>query len=413
MSAQSGGPAGYRAEDIARPLPEPGQRPRPPFIRDRARVLHSAGLRRLAAKTQVVHAGWGDFPRTRLTHTLEVAQIGRELAGRIGADPDLVETACLAHDIGHPPFGHNGEVALAEASSTIGGFEANAQTLRLLTRLEAKIVTTVDGALVSGGLNLTRASLDAVTKYPWPRAPGRSKWGVYDEDRPVFDWCRQPAPGRRLCIEAQLMDIADDIAYSVHDVEDAIHAGFLDCRAVRADPERQQVIDVARAHYLADSEAADLAAELEQITTGPRWPAAFDGSLPALVGLKALTSELIGEFTTAVAAATRAGGDLPLLRYGGNVIVPVQVQRRIAVLKSLVHVFVMHREGAAAGHREQRDLLIALVGHYRDQPEHLSTHHRERCAGASAEQLLRIAIDEVAELTDTSAWQRAAALGLA
>ena len=270
---------GYGAWDEERWVPEPPKKAyRTAFERDRARVLHSSALRRLGAKTQVVAPYSDDFVRTRLTHSLEVAQVGRELGATLGCDPDVVDTACLAPDLGHPPFGHNGEKTLDALAAQAGGFEGNAQTLRLLTRLETKTFRA-NGS--SAGLNLTRATLDAACKYPWPRseAPQTSegkptrKFGVYEDDEPVFRWLRgvgeaapeegtAPAAGRT-CLEAQVMDLADDISYSVHDVEDAVNAGRFQLRWVREGSQRQRVIEYTRRWYLPGAEDAEIDAALK------------------------------------------------------------------------------------------------------------------------------------------------------
>jgi dGTPase len=397
---------GYHPYDEERWLPEPGKRPgRSEFERDRARVVHSAGLRRLAAKTQVVGPGTDDFVRNRLTHSLEVAQVGRELGKALGCDPDVVDAASLAHDLGHPPFGHNGEQALDEVAAPCGGFEGNAQTLRLLTRLEPKVVDPRTGR--GAGLNLTRACLDAATKYPWPRQPGGGKYGVYAEDREVFDWLRAGAPEARRCLEAQVMDFADDVAYSVHDVEDAVVGGRLDLGVHLDDAdERERLASLVREWYLPDGAADELLDRLDVLRSEPSWVPSYDGSRRTLAALKDMTSQLIGRFCGADEHATReAAGGGRLTRYSAGLAVPRATSVEVAVLKGLAAVYVMTAEDRRPVYEQQRqqvhDLAERLLA---GAPRLLEPAFQEDWEHAADDAgRLRVVVDQVASLTDASA----------
>jgi dGTPase len=386
-------------------------RKRTPFERDRARLVHSSALRRLGAKTQVLGPSSDDFVRTRLTHTLEVAQVGREIGKVLGCDPDVVDTACLAHDLGHPPFGHNGERALAELARGIGGFEGNAQTLRLLTRLEPKIIAP-DGRAV--GLNLTRASLDASVKYPWRYGQGplskagrpTHKFGVYADDLPVFEWLRADAPAGRKCLEAQVMDLADDISYSVHDVEDAVVGGRLDLDVLRSASERERIVEAVETWYGDAIDANGLHDAMDRLVRAQLWSPGFDGSRAALAMLKDATSQLIGRFAKAAQRATRQGhGPEPLTRYAADLLVPVETQAEILVLKGLAVAYVMAPRELEPLYHRQREVLADLVRVLSDRaPIALEPPFAaDWRAAADDAARLRVVIDQVASLTDVSA----------
>jgi dGTPase len=386
------------------------------FERDRARVVHAAASRRLAAKTQVVGPQTDDFVRNRLTHSLEVAQIARDLARALGTHPDIAETAALAHDLGHPPFGHNGERALAELSVGCGGFEGNEQTLRLLTRLESK---TFDAQGRSVGLNLTRATLDACTKYPWPRSEATGphgvhadgtprvvvKFGVYDDDRPVFDWLRRGIEGRGRCLEAQVMDLADDVAYSVHDVEDGIVAGRLELTRL----DRDALWETVRSWHLPDCDDAELDEALAGMRSQGSWPTTpYDGSRRSLGAIKNLTSDLIGRFCGSVQAATFAQGSGPFVRHRADLVVPRATEVEIGVLKGIAAHYVMQAEDRVALMERQRELLAELFeALWSRGPDALERPFADDWAAADSDATRRrVVVDQVASLTDASAVSR-------
>jgi dGTPase len=381
------------------------------FARDRARILHSSALRRLGAKTQVLEPAGGDFARTRLTHSLEVAQVGREMASELGVSPDVVDMACLAHDLGHPPFGHNGERALNEWASDIGGFEGNAQTLRLLTRLEPKVFS--DNGLPAG-LNLTRAALDATCKYPWPAelavidsgADRSSKFGVYQDDMKVFEWMRAGAPEGKKCIEAQIMDFADDVAYSVHDFEDAIVSGFIKLEEVASPSQRDYLLSQIKAWAGDQLSSEHLDQALARLQASPYWPSEFDGSTRALASLKNLTSAMIGAFVGRVTDATMANASsVTLTRYRANVVETPEVLAEISVLKGLVSVFLMSHESRRPFYEWQRAILKELADALLNR-EGVGLDQVCQSAWMLAQtdtERKRVIVDQVALLTDQSA----------
>ena len=393
---------GYSDFDRARFLDEPAKRGgRTEFARDRARIIHSFALRRLAAKTQVAVPWATDFPRTRLSHSLECAQVGRELGAALGADPDLMEGACLAHDIGHPPFGHNGEEALDLIAQSCGGFEGNAQSLRLLIRLEAKTVLP-DGKSI--GLNLTRASLDAATKYPWTRAVNTKKFGVYEDDLEIFNWYRAGVDSGKSSMEAQIMDWSDDIAYSVHDLEDSLVSGQIKLDQLSDD--LPKLFTVAQQMYLADVTESEMQSALNSLQKLSCWPRYYDGTHRSLARLKDLASQLVGRFAQAAEVATQEKyGDGDLTRYNANLVVPRAQRVEVALLKSMAGHYVINATDSQIRYAEQQKILTQLVeAILASAPDTLESFFLQDWQRAQTDQArLRVVIDQVASLTDPGA----------
>ncbi|MEO6255741.1 MAG: deoxyguanosinetriphosphate triphosphohydrolase [Sphingomicrobium sp.] len=354
----------HREEDI-------GPRgPRDIFQRDRDRIIHSVGFRRLRHKTQVFIAPDGDHFRVRLTHSLEVAQIGRTIARALGLNEDLTETLCLAHDLGHPPFGHGGEDALTAALADAGGFDHNAHSIRLVTRLE----TPYPGF---DGLNLSWEALEGLAKHNGPVAA--PSWALAEADAgfalELGSW-----PG----LEAQVAAIADDIAYDNHDVDDGLRAGILDL------------------------------AELVEVPLVARHWAAIEQRHPGLAADKAqraLVRDLIGTMVRDVLAETRrrvgeAGVEtIDEVRGAGRALVGFSdaLAPEEAALKAFLYARLYNSPALIPVRDEAQRVVANLAAAFRADPA-LLPDGWQRDAGETAR--LRAIGDFIAGMTDRFAIAR-------
>jgi dGTPase len=284
------------------------------FQRDRDRILYTTSFRRLARVTQVVSADEGHVFHNRLTHSLQVAQVGRRIAEKLVRDAtgkteleinaDVVEAACLAHDLGHPPFGHIAERELdhlAHANGLSDGYEGNAQSFRIVTRLAM--------GSTEHGLNLTRATLNVILKYPWLHGENRAindKWGAYFSDKEIFNWARELGPATLTkSIEAELMDWSDDVTYSVHDVDDFFRAGVIPLdRLVLDSDERarfyEEVFERRGTKLPRDMDETYLRDAFDNLVTKLPIRKPFAPTQRERVRLRSVTSPLIGSFVNAV-----------------------------------------------------------------------------------------------------------------
>jgi dGTPase len=363
-------------EELAKPDEE-----RSDFEVDRARIIHSAAFRRLQGKTQVFVSGSGDFFRTRLTHSLEAAQIGKGLALRLGAHPDLVEAACLAHDLGHPPFGHRGEAALHQCLQDHGGFEGTAQTLRLLCRLSTKFINL-------DGLNLCRATLDSVLKYKNPFTPGAKKF-YYLEDEGLVEWACQGGSRTEKSFECQIMDWADEIAYSVHDLEDGIKAGMITTSRLKNNLYIRNTIDPEHLDWM-----------VEQV----RFVENQNGERSRKAARKELTSRLIHDF---VRATDRVQAEVPAgtsERYRYRLVLdPVERDRCRVLKKVMFRLIVEDARVATLESKAERIVrsLFEIFSSLEPSTAYLFPEDfREQWERSDDEGKIRTACDYIAGMTD-------------
>ncbi|WP_448582085.1 deoxyguanosinetriphosphate triphosphohydrolase [Thermaurantiacus sp.] len=359
----------HPARSRGRLYPEPPSRLRDAFARDRDRLIHSTAFRRLRDKTQVFVAPEGDHFRVRLTHSLEVAQIARTLARVLAVNEDLAEVVALAHDVGHPPFGHSGEDALHDAMAAIGGFDHNGHAIRILTAIETRTPAFQ-------GLNLSWEVLEGLAKHNGPvTAPG---WALQEADA-SFPLELESWPG----LEAQLAALADDIAYNAHDLDDALRAGLVDVEeAAAAVPLVGTLWRQVLASWPSETRRSLLVPQLVRELIG----AMVDSLLAETRGrLKALSPEFPDDIRRAMTATAAFGPDLE-----------AELRPLRAFLQARMYEAPSVRRLRAPAARIVRELYAALA----QSPKELPARWQARLAEVPPPLAGRVIGDFIAGMTD-------------
>lgn len=348
------------------------------FQRDRDRILYCSAFRRLSGVTQIVRADEGDVFHNRMTHSLKVAQVGRRLAERCISDfqekssalninPDVVESACLAHDLGHPPFGHVGESELNKKveETDRDGFEGNAQSFRILTKLAVRF-PKIDG------LDLTRATLAAVLKYPWLRDtdhPDRSaKWNAYSTEQEDFDFALECIKPLERSAEAEIMDFADDIAYSVHDLEDFHRCGVIPWHLLNDSSEQERLVTSAfQSWHNAPTEAEGLLRKALLTLAKPVFLAdqvkrPYDGTKEQRKNLRFLTSQLIGRYIGCFSVSEPE----KVQETGSAILIPDNYVAEIKLLKQITKEYVIKNPALSAQQHGYKKIVSNLFDEFCD-----------------------------------------------
>ena len=358
--------------------PEPESPTRTCFQRDRDRIIHSAAFRKLAYKTQVFVNHEGDFFRTRLTHSLEVAQIARSVCRYLRLDEDLAEALALAHDLGHPPFGHAGEDALKEKMETFGGFDHNAQSLRVVTHLEERYPDFA-------GLNLTWETLEGVVKHNGPLTGGPLTGGGGDGAVPrvIADYVAEDdlEIDTYASAEAQVASLSDDIAYNNHDIDDGLRAGLFSIDDLADVPLVGPIFAEARAAH-----------------PGLEEPRLIHEAVRRLIG--AMVEDLIGETGRRLAdAAPKSAAEVRRLGVPVAAFSEVMRDNDRALKKFLFENMYRHyklNRMTSKARRVVREIFALLVA----EPECLPTDWRRQAQGPGTEATAQLVADYVAGMTD-------------